>query len=940
MRLILEQNPVMDEFSNEILILISSPLLIKKNDNQLLPLQPISIRNEKNIIEESFRQFTDRRFQINFEVATLENIRQIFSRRICPLIIHFIGHGIQEGEKSALIVEDNCGLAYSLTENTLGSIMNPLLRQGKPPCQLAILNACYSEGLSEVLINAGVPHIISIKFGCSILDKAALLFTENFYPPLLRGEDIQSCFESARDAIIQELALLISFDTKDTDSSFQEALKFRLLPENSLEHQNSLALPEEAGDVTVLAPETTNLYSDLYSEKFPFLGRQHEIFSIVSHFEEQIDIPCLGVHGIGGIGKTALVEAVAQWYLERNKWPEGVWIIHLRNNANPDYIVDFLDNLFSYKNHSLDELVRMIKFRKMFLILDDIDTLIESDPYRTVHILQKLSAGNIRIILTSRRLLPGIFYYKSLNLLEIGRIDSRTLFSIFSFIEQKEIDNNISDFEKLLDFLDGYPFAIRLAATYLKQTQCGITELLARLQTNTDDALSFPNLPKERDTSLFKTLKISYIALPNGAKFIFPLVSMFPGGISDEFAIFVFDHNSIFSLESLFQFSMIEIRKKCNRRFYLPEPARAFGENLLKFGNYTNIDYYKNRAIAYYLDSITKITDTSNKTLTVEERKNKISYLLEEESTLTSILNWGYDNEEITNRISKSSRITLLIEQFKFDIKWISIETENNINKSLNAAIRCADMGTVIDLKFLLADIQEKEGRSDYALNTLFEAETLSQEQKLLLKYVKCKKKQGEICDKIGQKRIAIKHYESADKVFNDLKGIDIYEDSKLWQDHSMISYKIAIIYFELALYTEAQKYFNQTITISRKSIDDSYVFDSNEHLAKIYIGFYKERNQLKKFTEAYKFLDKTLEIYLRLNQNNKVIEVLGLMAKMAKNKVVKMQALSSLTKIENIIKGIGTFQKSDSKNNKIMRFKRKLQQISQKILADVDEGR
>jgi hypothetical protein len=70
----------------------------------------------------------------------------------------------------------------------------------RPPCQLAFLNACHSEGVAAELLTAGVAHVVAINAADTILDEAACCFAKRFYRTLLQRNTVQESFEDGRKA--------------------------------------------------------------------------------------------------------------------------------------------------------------------------------------------------------------------------------------------------------------------------------------------------------------------------------------------------------------------------------------------------------------------------------------------------------------------------------------------------------------------------------------------------------------------------------------------------------------------------------------------------------------------------------------------------------------------------------------------------------------------
>jgi hypothetical protein len=170
------------------------------------------------------------------QIATAERIGHTFATHTSFDILHFTGHGGQEKQGVALALEDEVGALRPMPGAELHSLFNG------PPCCLAFLSACHSQGLADALLAAGVRHVVAINAADAVLDLAARAFAKRFYPALLAGSTVQRAFEMGLDAVRVNDDLRLLRDPQTLQPvSMQEALKFRLLPENDPVHQQPLA---------------------------------------------------------------------------------------------------------------------------------------------------------------------------------------------------------------------------------------------------------------------------------------------------------------------------------------------------------------------------------------------------------------------------------------------------------------------------------------------------------------------------------------------------------------------------------------------------------------------------------------------------------------------------------------------------------------------------
>lgn len=61
------------------------------------------------------------------------------------------------------------------------------------------MSSCYSEFAGRIFANAGVNHVICIKYGERISDKASIIFAKVFYKTLFtESQTVCSAFEIAK----------------------------------------------------------------------------------------------------------------------------------------------------------------------------------------------------------------------------------------------------------------------------------------------------------------------------------------------------------------------------------------------------------------------------------------------------------------------------------------------------------------------------------------------------------------------------------------------------------------------------------------------------------------------------------------------------------------------------------------------------------------------
>jgi len=119
-----------------------------------------------------------------------DDLLQSFNR-YKPHIVHFSGHGGQDGE---IILADSNRSPKPVSTQALKALFTTL----KDNIQIVILNACYSRSQAEA-----ITEVVNCAIGMndSIGDEAAIIFAASFYRALGFGRSIQEAFDQGKVAL-------------------------------------------------------------------------------------------------------------------------------------------------------------------------------------------------------------------------------------------------------------------------------------------------------------------------------------------------------------------------------------------------------------------------------------------------------------------------------------------------------------------------------------------------------------------------------------------------------------------------------------------------------------------------------------------------------------------------------------------------------------------
>jgi tetratricopeptide (TPR) repeat protein/CHAT domain-containing protein len=210
-------------------------------------------------------------------------------------ILHFTGHGISPRDGGGLLLEDAHGkkLPASIAEvmQAVGSGVDKLRLAVISGCQTArTLHTGAFNDLARELLRQRVPAVIAMQF--SISDEGGLKFAEVLYREIAKGVELERAVHAARRVLLADEHFFINND----------ALAIVLLAADGacLQTTEAVSLPPQA------EPSATYLGDRLDPLAHGFYGRRREYRKIRDALLHQ-DQRAVIIHGIGGIGKTALL---------------------------------------------------------------------------------------------------------------------------------------------------------------------------------------------------------------------------------------------------------------------------------------------------------------------------------------------------------------------------------------------------------------------------------------------------------------------------------------------------------------------------------------------------------------------------------------------------------------------------------------------------------
>lgn len=215
-------------------------------------------------------------------------------------IFHYTGHGIPPENGGGLLLEDANGKKRPTAVSEILSV----LQKGEKSLRLSVISGCQTartlhvagfRDLARGLIRRKIPGVIAMQF--SISDVAGLLFAETLYPRLISGQPLELAMSATRRELLHHDDYLIQSD----------AFAPVLFTGNG--EWLKLAAAEKAESATGIKIDFS-FFLPLPQLSFGFYGRRKEYRQVRDGLLYQNHRAVI-VHGIGGIGKTALASHIA-----------------------------------------------------------------------------------------------------------------------------------------------------------------------------------------------------------------------------------------------------------------------------------------------------------------------------------------------------------------------------------------------------------------------------------------------------------------------------------------------------------------------------------------------------------------------------------------------------------------------------------------------------
>ncbi len=417
--------------------------------------------------------------------------------------------------------------------------------------------------------------------------------------------------------------------------------------ERWIDYARGLAVYPDQPQVPALASAASNLPAYLTK----FIGRARETDEVRQLVEQQRMVTLTGP---GGVGKTRLAGRIAEQVLEQ--FPDGVWMVELASQTNPELVPQMLATVFDITTKSRisyqDLLVAFLRPRKILVILDNCEHLLQACAQLAEMLLK--ACPDLKILATSREALKlmgeAVYRVPSLQIpLEQETLEGYRQFEAIQLFEerarlvQSDFNLTLENIPFVLQIcrrLDGIPLAIELAAA--RVNIFSIEQIAAKLDESFNLLTNGSRTALPQQQTIRGSIEWSWQLLDEAELTVLRRLSVFAGGWTLEAAEEVCSSNGIEAAQvaslmaRLAEKSLVSANQAPGneRRYHLHDMICEFSAEKMESGE---VEITRGQHLQYFL----KFSELAEPALYGPDQLTWISRLKDELGNLRSALWWA-----------------------------------------------------------------------------------------------------------------------------------------------------------------------------------------------------------------------------------------------------------------------------------------------------------
>jgi len=550
---------------------------------------------------------------------TEEHLRQALSGRPGYDVLVVDTHGDPDG---TLYFEGPCGESHPLPPAGLGQV---LVGSG---VRLVLLSACYSAAGCRALQRAGVPAVVGM--ADSVPEDAARAYLETFLARLGCGERLGEAHRRACDA------LRTRWGARTGEADLPRLFASRWRPSPRFVEPGVPGAYEPLGEAP--APSTLpSLALRLHGRELDQVLAQQ--YLLARSLPEGIS-PLAVLAGWGGIGKTSLALAVAQWCWERAIFAGGVRLVQLTDLREGETLADRLLREFNVPppqvvaGGSKDDEYRA-RAAALYPLMSGHSSLLVLDNFETVY-APGADGRNLGLVTGLRQHCPGLHVLVTSRRAPLGLTGERVRrlrsleedAAVEVFCDRaREVGRSVSGAERatvaeICKLLNHVPLHIRLVASHV-WAEPPATILAGLRDARQRYRLTVADLPDEaaHHQSQELSFRYTYDRLGQGGQALWAILAAVFAGTPERAAVRVLvGAEADAALDELLDWQVVE---REDGRARMVESVRDFGrQRLAELG--LDEGELRARHAAYYLavarEAFTKDRYQRGEWAAVEER--------------------------------------------------------------------------------------------------------------------------------------------------------------------------------------------------------------------------------------------------------------------------------------------------------------------------------
>ena len=639
---------------------------------------------------------------------TRSQLERSLGRR-CTSLVHFMGHSASHDGKAFLAFEDARACIHLVDAADFVASLNARVF-------LVVLNSCLSAvvahtafgNTARALVDRGVPYALGMQF--VLPDAAALVLSEALYDFLLQDQTVEEAVMHTRRALEEPGKLsglgpawLAGIPVLYT--SLQALAPAIELSAGHPEIQPDPVQLEKTCDLTAL------------SVAQHFVGRSQQVSELVGLLLDPHQRGFVLLHGLGGIGKTALARVVAERlsYHYRDRVLASSFETFARLEADNRRVVDetFADRFINRvaRFYGLDPkdaslypttvaLQQAIMQRRAhvrsLLVLDNIETLVDaqqSSPaaQSLAAFVARLKEGEGAVLLTARTFPPADWgECQHVSLTGLSEEAGAALFLALLPSDREHVAPPAAR-KAVSRRVQGHPLGIRLlAGRFADMTATDLDAFLEHIEAELAEAEQATPTSMEdpdRQKTLYACLDYSIRRLTTEQRTVFDALSLFQAPFPADFPLQLLqdEEHTATHLQTLVRLSLLEISER-SRTFqegelilfelhpvvrwyieqYQPEPGAMLREQ------YGEIYASLARQAVEHSDSDTRLRYLLYQSL--PDCEAAIQYLSpRRRSTLAYHLAWPYQRLGQNRRALALYELSLEIDQELGDLRRVAV---------------------------------------------------------------------------------------------------------------------------------------------------------------------------------------------------------------------------------------------------------------------------